>query len=199
MAGYMLWSATHRRFGPCEITVEPCNDQRACCARCGGYLGHWTPHCACYSRGEIILPGPINSVVQILIDGVVVDPETYVVKDYAWLVNLEDIWPTCPADFVITYEIGLPPPPGAGHVAGELACELAKAFCNDDSCRLPRNITQAVRQGISVTYEAVLSSIPSMGLWVDLVNNPAGPGSVWSPDMQTVRQTTWTFDPGSSP
>jgi hypothetical protein len=207
MAGFMLWSATNHQFGPCEITVRPCVDKRVCCARCGGGLGT-VPKCGCRSLSEITLPGPINSIISVYVDGVLVDPEDYRVDDYHWLVNLVGEWPTCSdhaaafdegGSFVVTYEIGVAPPPGAALVAGELACELAKAFCNDSSCRLPRNIQTLTRQGVTVNFSTVLHHLPNVGGWVDAVNNRLRPGRVWSPDMPMVRRTTWSFDPGSSP
>lgn len=195
MAGYMLWKATGSQFGPCEITVRPCLDARVCCARCGEQFGG-RAKCGCYSPHTLILPGPVNSIIEITIDGDVLDPATYRVEDYAWLVNLTEAWPRCAdqfADgFVITYEIGLAPPPGAALVAGELACELAKAFCDDASCRLPRNIQTMTRQGVTVNFAEVMGFIPNVRFWVDMVNDKTRPGRVWSPDMTQYRATTWS-------
>ena len=189
MAGFMLWKATGSQFGPCETTIRPCGAREVCCARCGESL---CCDCQCYSPHTLIIPGPVNSISEITIGGVVVDPANYRVDDWNWLVNLVEAWPSCPEDLIITYERGLAPPPGAALVAGELACELAKAFCNDSTCRLPRNIQSATRQGITVNYSDMVGFLPNVSGWVNTVNDKTAPSTVWSPDMPQYRQTTWT-------
>lgn len=190
MAGYMLWAATKRRFGPCPVTVRPCTEP-TCCGRCGGYLGHYQPRCACNWRSEIVLPGPVIEITEITIDGDPVDAGAYHVEDWAWLVHDDDQWPTCPHEISVSYTRGHAPPPGAGIVAGTLACELAKAYCNDESCAIPSNVTSMARQGITVTFDQAIPFVPSVNIWVNMVNQQSKPGHVWSPDMPSVRQITW--------
>ena len=93
-ATLVLWSATGRRYGECEHTVRPCGRY---CGEGYGYIyadGFWTPYiwngvwrncwCGegpgcwkCKPDCQLYLPGPVASVTEVLLDGVVVDPDTY--------------------------------------------------------------------------------------------------------------------------
>jgi hypothetical protein len=203
----LLWRATFQRFGPCEVTVRPCRDPAARCGRCASPCSA----CGCRSLPEIVLPGPIYSVSEVWVDGVVVDPSAYRVDDYNWLVRIDGgLWPRCgnlaaepeeDGSFVVTYDLGAPPPAGAAETAAELACDLAKAYCNDKSCRLPKRIRQKTRQGVTVTFEDLAEGrfgIEVVDLWVDMVNSRRRRSRVYSPDLPKVRATTWTADAGSS-
>jgi hypothetical protein len=122
IATLVMWSATGRRYGPCEITVRPCQDQgygetyRVFPAWWGGdsgwsgslpYLwgGVWYngcgcgDRCCCAPRCEVILDGPVSSITEVLVRGDVVPDDEYRV-DVAGgsyrLVKLTDgCWPTC--------------------------------------------------------------------------------------------------------
>jgi hypothetical protein len=214
MAGYLLWAATHKRFGVCEVTVRPCRTASVICNHCGNSgLG-----CCCDYISELLLPGPVDSIEQIIIDGVVVDPETYRVDDYAWLVNLTDSWPQCSrptaaddeeGSFLITYNQGIPVPAGAALVVGHLACELAKGLCDDDTCALPAGLVSLARQGVNLDFDQfdlgtrfqqrnwALFGLPIVDNWVSNVNDSRSQGSVSSPDLPQYRQTTWSFTPES--
>lgn len=199
MAADMLWRWTGQRFGACEVTVRPCR-QSVPCGRCGMNL--YGPQCCqCRTLAEIVLPGPVVSVSAVWVDGEELDETAYRVDDSAWLVRLDGAeWPHCsdlladpdePGSFVVTYTQGVPPPAGAGLVAGELACELYKAFCNDKGCRLPKRITRKTRQGVTVEFGDGLG-IPSIDEWVKAANTPRQRSSVWSPDLEMPpRITTW--------
>lgn len=103
-ATMVLWSATGRQFGACEMTVRPCG--RWCENQSGWWWdnGTWMPYifnglwynCACgigpgcqrcEPRCQVYLPGPVHEVTQVLVDGAVVDPATYRVDDQVWLVR----------------------------------------------------------------------------------------------------------------
>lgn len=203
IAVQILWDLTGRRFGPCEVTVRPCQSAIAACGRCGGYpMGPRL--CGCRSVPEVVLPGPVHSIVEVLVDGIALEPEAYRVDDFAWLVRLDGgVWPFCQdltadADasgaFAVTYLIGAEPPAGAAQIAGELACDIARARCQDDECRLPRRATQAVRQGVTVTMADLpdgKTGIEIVDLWVSAINLKRRRSTVYSPDMPKVRQTTW--------
>jgi hypothetical protein len=203
----LLWRATYQRFGPCTITVRPCSDPSVVCGRCASAC----TSCGCRQLSEIVLPGPIHAITEVWVDGEVVDPTAYRVDDFAWLVRTEGgQWPRCgnlaaepeeAGSFVITYELGLAPPPGAAETAAEVACELAQAYCNDKSCRLPKRIRQKTRQGVTVTFDDLAAGrfgIEVVDLWVDMINARRRRSRVYSPDLPTVRETTWTTDSGSS-
>lgn len=104
-ATLVLWSATGRQFGQCEITVRPCG--RWCGDGNGGVwwdYGTWVPYISqglwyncscgfgdncqsCRPKCQVYLPGPVTGISQVLLDGVIVDPATYRVDDQAWLVR----------------------------------------------------------------------------------------------------------------
>jgi hypothetical protein len=150
-------------------------------------------------------------VTEIVIDGVVLDEFSYRIDDYQWLVRLDgESWPTNadpldPDGFRVDYELGIAPPAGAGLVTGILACELAKALCNDDSCRLPRNLRAITRQGLSAQMGRNVFSdpsakfgLPEVDMWVENANAPMMAGAVHSPDFPTIRRITWAAEPSPS-
>lgn len=195
----MMWAATGRRFSVCERTVRPC---RRDCGGCGGGAGYfwsdgtWFPYilngawrncwcgdttgcCNCQPSCQVWLTPPVSGIVEVRFsDGTVIDPSTYRVDDWQWLVRQgsavtgsadTDCWPMCndmnfpvqgalaPADgsaWQVTYLWGLPMPSVLQRAAGELACEWAKN-CLGQACRLPQRVTSISRQGVSVSLADV--------------------------------------------
>lgn len=195
----MIWASTGRRFGTCTRTVRPC---RRDCEDCGGYAGWfwsdgtWFPYilngawrnCVCgFGDGcftcrpscQVWLEPPVASIVEVYFSGDgAIDPATYRVDDYQWLVRqgpavtgsgATDCWPImnnlnfpvsgslAPLDntaWQVTYEWGVPMPSVLSRAAGELACEWAKN-CIGLPCRLPQRVTSISRQGVSVTLADV--------------------------------------------
>jgi hypothetical protein len=179
MAAYIMWSATGRRYGPCEITVMPAG----MCAGTpgpdegyrvyplggagGGLLspvidgGQWynRPGGGCCSTGcEVLLDGPTTTagIVSVTVAGVLVDSDAYVVQDGHLLVRIDGgCWPCCSnwsspsTAFTVVYEIGLAIPAAVQAAFEALACELAKA-CAGATCALPRTVTRLTRQGVDV-------------------------------------------------
>ena len=176
-AALILWAATGRQFGLCEITVRPCG-MRSCNDGMLEWFGSswsggtWQPYiwqgnwyncacpgaCCCDPRCQVRLMGPVFDVSEVLIGGVIVDPTTYRVDDGHWLVRTGgECWPTC-ADmnndisdttFEVTYERGTPVPAPLLTAAATLACEWAKA-CTGGDCRLSNRVTSIARQGINI-------------------------------------------------
>lgn len=177
-ATMVLWAATGRQFGPCEVVTRPCGNDRRC-GECGswtvGYGGWMRPYildglwrnclcacaCDCKPRCQITLPGPVASVSQVLIDGVILAASSYRVDDNQYLVRTDgDCWPRCqdynvdvPADdtLQVTYLRGTPVPQALLDAAATLACEFAKS-CAGEACRLPGRISSIARQGVNVTF-----------------------------------------------
>lgn len=125
--------------------------------------GRCTRGCSCGELSEILLPAPVHDVVEVKVDGVVVSGSEYRLDDNRILVSLGDAWPTCndlaldddqPGTWSVTARYGLEVPTGGEWAVGELACELIKAF-SDEECRLPRNVSQLVRQGVTIQFPAV--------------------------------------------
>lgn len=121
VATAVLWSATGRQFGACEVTIRPCQSRseveryRVWPARWGGQAdgGGWGPYlfagvwrncgcgtgCCCRARCEITLPGPVSAITEIRVDGDLVDEGAYRVDVQAGefrLVRMDgECWPTC--------------------------------------------------------------------------------------------------------
>lgn len=145
----------------------------------GGYsTGVWTPvmlggkwynmscgcagacTCSVEGAGAITLPGPVASVQQVKVDGVVLPASAYRVMYKRVLVRADGgVWPACQdllaessevGTFEVTYTRGVPVPIGGQVAAGRLACELALAACGSEDCALPERVQTVTRQGITV-------------------------------------------------
>lgn len=121
LATTLMWAATGRRYGLCEVTVMPCNPAPSRglyeTYPVGGGLGYdplngpgsrvnivngqWYNNgcsggCTCRAACEVPLDGGAATIVSVRIDGVTVDPATYQIHDGYLLVRLGgDCWPTC--------------------------------------------------------------------------------------------------------
>lgn len=174
----IMWAATGRRFGLCEVTVRPCGMKR-CDDGLGEFSGWnwsggtWMPYifngawfncvcpgiCCCEPRCQVRLQGPVDSIVEVIIDGVVIDPGAYRVDDKHWLVRTDgDCWPFC-ADlntdepdqiFTVTYVRGDGVPNTVLTAASMLACEWGKACTGDGTCRLGNRVTNLARNGVTI-------------------------------------------------
>jgi hypothetical protein len=230
MAAKLMWALSGRRYGLCEITVRPCRKAMCSGAPTNGWWsaeqpwfpminrrGVWVNSCGCAGGSDcgcgseeiVWLPGPVQSIAEVLVDGVVIDPSAYRVWDWHKLQRTDGgMWPACQdfdadpnevGSFVVTYQRGIEPPDEVGCLTGVLACEIAKMCVSDKSCRLPRNVTNVSRQGVSMdfpTLESVLKAkrtgIPEVDMWL-AVENPDGLANdsvVWSPDRARARRRT---------
>lgn len=215
-----LWEWTGGRFGPCEVSYRPCretcvgsliggpvliagNFTNLICGSCGDA-------CSCRRVSEVILPGPINEVVEILIDGEALDLSAVRVDDWNRLVRTDGgRFPTCQdlskdADedgtWQVTYAVGEPVPPGGGLVAWILACEYAKSVCGDGTCRLPKRVTSITRQGVTMamlddfrSLREGFTGIFEIDDWIASQNDTKRRSAVMSPDIPRPRRTTWSY------
>lgn len=185
-ATWTMWSATGRRYGLCEITVRPCG--RYCEGCDAGYFwsyGTWVPYlwngvwrncwCGegagcqnCQAACQIWLPGPVDSIVEVVKDGDVVDPDTYrldLADGAYWLVRQHvgeadsECWPTWQNfdhpegdtdTLSVTYMKGIPVPEVVADAAAVLAVEWARG-CVGAACRLPNRVQALTRQGVTMT------------------------------------------------
>jgi hypothetical protein len=155
---------------------------------------------------EIGLPGPIDSIVSVTVDGVVLDPSAYRVDNRVWLVRTDgEKWPTCqdlhatvdePDTFEVVYVRGTPVPKGGQVAATILSCEMAKAALGRD-CDLPQRVQSVTREGVSIaildSFEGLESGRTGIWLvdsWVTSVTRSPRRTQVWSPDTRTARSTT---------
>lgn len=217
----LLASLTAFQIGTCPITVRPC------ASRCtpGGIqtypvyaAGTWMPYisggrwlnacgcetgCGCTRLSEVDLPGPVGKIVEVLQDGVALDPSAYRLDNGHLLVRTDGgEWPVCqdlaldsdqPGTFAVTYYRGAAPNDMTKFVAGVLAHEFYLGWTDEAKCRLPWNVTQVTRQGTS--YELEPPSFPDgttgifeVDSFVSLVNpnRIKMPVSIASPE--TVRR-----------
>ncbi|MEV0822534.1 hypothetical protein [Nonomuraea rubra] len=229
VAKEIVWRASGRRFGLCELKVRPCmapcvtsNMPAYPVAGAGPFSpimrdGYWlnlacgtcSTDCHCGSLCEVALPGPVDSIVEVRLDGVVLPAADYVVFDHRMLARTGgECWPTCqdltlPDDeagtWSVTYRQGIPVPPGGQAAAAALACELGKACANVSGCRLPKRVQTITREGVTVgfldpmTFLADgLTGLYEVDLWLRAVN-PRGLAQgarVYSPDRRPPRTIT---------
>jgi hypothetical protein len=160
---------------------------------------------------------PLRSIVEVKIDGEVIDPATYRIDDHRWLVRVDQTgigFPCCQAldrdpetevgTFRVQFEWGQAPPRSGVIAASVLAIELAKSV-SGNPCNLPQRVLNLQTQGVSYTLLDPLTFLDNgqTGLYlVDLFLAAANPKklrrrpSVISPDFRRpVRRTNTT--PGS--
>ncbi len=203
-AALSVWAATGRRYGACLRTVRPCG--RDCEDNFGwgsGFYwsdGVWFPYildgvwrncwCGtgpgchrCRPINQVWLTPPVSGIVEVKFsNGVILDPATYRVDDYQWLVRQGPNLATTPItatdgglpdhndyDFPVSgslapanndhvwqvsYLWGRSVPGVLQRAAGELACEWIKN-CLGAACRLPQRVTSIARQGVTVSLADV--------------------------------------------
>lgn len=229
MATSVLWALSGRRFGTCQVTLRPC--RRTCydtwpwgwsqfndLASVPTPFADWrywfplscgtcTSGCACSSVPEVLLPSPVFSIVEVMMDGTPMATGSYRVDNNRILVRLDGMqWPFCndlnKADteagtWSVTALYGEPVPVSGQLAMGEMACEILRAM-NGQACGLPAGVTQLVRQGVTIQYPDVGQLIKEgrTGLYlVDLFLASENPGNlqqrsrVYSVDRPTVRRT----------
>lgn len=227
----VLWALSGRRFGLCDQTVRPCRQDWAS-AHYGensydnipvdwgsGWFGgtyynvgcgdHYSS-CSCTHVEQVILQGPVDSIVEIKIDGVVLDPSKYRLDDQRVLVRQDGLlWPLCqdfsvPAGAVgtwtVTFAVGEAVPVLGQMAVGELGCEFVKACVAPSECALPRRIADLTRQGVSVKFithirgiedqaTLLLLGLTTCAMFIDTVNpkHLTARSQVWSPDIPPPR------------
>ena len=216
LAGRVLWTLTGQVFGVCSETLRPCfQPQPAGTAYRGAGAVFWpgltgnpaaTGPCGCvdgcteigYDR--VALPGPVADVDEVLIDGDVIDPDTYRVEQRRWLHRIDgQRWPTHqnlhagddePGAFTIRYQRGIAVPDDGQRAAGRLAVEFL-AGMTGDQCALPAGATSASRQGVSIELADVrewftngVTGVAAVDLWIMAVNphRSKRPARITSPD-----------------
>lgn len=227
----ILWALTGRRLGTCEVTVRPCGSTCShggwmawpvtvdCGADGAGILnpynfdGVWfncvcPGACSCSARCEVPLPGPVNSIVSVTVDGLVINPSAYRVDNSEILVRTDgECWPKCQnfnlsgtsevGTFFVTYTRGVVVPVAGQIAAGILACEFAKSCTS--GCQLPGNLSSLSRQGVEVTMvdptDALgqgLTGVHQVDQWIRSVNpfHLASKPRVRSLDVPLIRSTT---------
>lgn len=224
---FILWAATGKRFGACPTTVRPCWQRQAPLYQTwnvglqgegywglrgdggssvqlfGGYCG-CSNGCACTPE-QVMLPGAVQAVTQVVVDGVTLDPSEYLLQG-SWLVRAGgQMWPArqdlslpsgMPNTWSVTYTAGEVPPDVLMDAAGTYACELAKGKVNTSGCLLPRRVQSVTRQGVDIQFvdtsdylEQGLTGVEAVDMVIRMIN-PYGlrrPPRVLSPDLPQYR------------
>jgi hypothetical protein len=222
----LLFEISGRRFnGICEQTVRPCRTQCACGWQVlsRGYVV-WNPNwygyggwgswmcdespCGCGPLSKVPLSGYVQEVLEVKIDGVVIDPATYRVDRHRWLVRQRldandettPVWPGCqaldlpldePGTWSVTYTYGVDVPLSGQAAAAELACEIYKA-CAGGECRLPSGVQRVSRQGV------VIEKVP-FTVWGWTTGKRAGQVKGWNTGLAMVDAFLNAYNPGGLP
>jgi hypothetical protein len=182
LASATLTRLTAGRVGDCPVRLRPA-PQNGCAAISWPYVAGSVVGPAyggfAFSlwRGrthprELELPGPIYSVEEVKVDGVVVPEADYEVHNRTLLVYTGDDYDGWPAwqdlylpttevgTFEVTYLNTAPVDSVGAYAAGVLALEFAKACAGGPNakCRLPGNVTTMVRAGLAI--DMVVGSFP---------------------------------------
>jgi hypothetical protein len=214
IATTVMWAATGRRFGPCQVTVRPCQSRERAetyrafpvwwsSAEFGGMFtfpllfdGTWSNcgcgnGCCCRPHCEILLDGPVASIIEIMMHGEVVPSTEYRVDvvegTYRLVKTSAGCWPTCQdfdqagtgdKAFQVTYARGAGVPPALTGATALLACNLGKQLAGGD-CGLPPRLSSLTRQGVSAEFiaSAVDVDVFETGInEVDMVIRALNPG-----------------------
>lgn len=193
IASELLYQYSARQFpGLCTRTVRPPNPTICGCPwqvlsrghivwnpnfywNNYGYWGSWWCNGStfgCRPVSRVLLAGFVQEILEVVIDGAIVDPDTYRVDYHRWLTRVEPVetdewphWPGCQnmllpeteeGTWAVTYTYGREAPVSGQDAAIELACEIFKQ-CNSQRCALPVNTTRLARLGIVMEKPAFIS------------------------------------------
>lgn len=234
-ATQILDALTGRRFSQCAVNYRPCSPV---CGQTFGYMtwpvdapssgggypwmtpfidaGVWRNcgcpgACSCQAACEVPFPGSVAQVVEVRVDGLVLDSTAYrldVYRGMPVLVRTDGLcWPQCQdmaldetevGSFLIIYQPGELLPMAGRLAAGELACEFAKA-CVGQGCSLPQQLQSLSRNGVEVQVmdpatltDQGLTGLANVDLWIRAVNpkRKAQRSRVFSPDISGPRFMT---------
>lgn len=236
MATHLLWSLSGRQYGTCSVTIRPCrkscwepwpggwyaypwSSYGAPLATAAWDASYWFPlscgacadsnGCSCAYVPECLLPGVVNAVTQVKVDGAVLDPSAYRVDNNRILVRTDGLdWPLCndlaqddtqTGTWSVSFDAGKPVPAMAQPAMGELSYEILKALGGDSTdCRLPQQVQSLVRQGVTVQFPPLQDLLGEgrTGLWmVDMFLEAVNPNRldsrarVYGVDRPRVRRT----------
>lgn len=152
------------RFGQQVVTVRPnlCTPSCTCIGPARATPDRSTPTCTCDWREGLVLPGHVDRVEEVRLDGAVLAPSTYRLFDDRRLVRLDGSWPCCQritdandgqGNFTVRYRLGNAPNDFARWAAAEMACHLALAFVGSEECKLSPHVVSLARQGVNLAMD----------------------------------------------
>lgn len=120
--------------------------------------------CSCSQLSQVDLPAPVYDVVEVKVDGTVMPTGSYRLDNDRTLVRIDGgEWPRCNdlrlsdssvGTWSVTARFGQAVPEGGAWAVGELACQFVNAISGAD-CRLPKQVTQLVRQGVTIQMDSI--------------------------------------------
>jgi len=186
-ASDILYMLSAQQFGLCTFTFRPCRDD--CFGNFGGWpflgggwwqwgggmlwprpvlfdgawfnltCGSCPGSCSCGPLETTMLPGPVNQILEVKVDGTPLPSSAYRVDNFRELIRLDGgRWPICqnmaaaddqPNTWSVTAVIGQEVPAAGQLAVGELIVEIANSICGQ-ACKLPAGTTTVTRQGITV-------------------------------------------------
>lgn len=206
-----VWALSGRQYGLFDVIYRPEWTAGRAGSRCGprgGAVGDLAymiglPSINTTPVTVAPLPGPVNAVSEVLVNGSVVASGSYLVQRNQLVRTDGGTWPAfqntglAPSEvgtFQVTYVRGRRVPPGGAWAAGVLACELAKGMCGDGKCRLPANAVSVARNGTSISLDSAqlqkaFTTLTEVDQWCRQVNPKGRPEQpfVWSPDLDPDR------------
>lgn len=189
LATGIMWAATGRKYGLCDIVVQPCvkaalpRDYQTYEVGSPDYgmayihNGQWHNGCSaegssCCTGCELELEGPTTTdgITAVSENGVLLPIDSYLVMNGSILVRTDgECWSTCtnyssqsPSKLQIEYKKGIAIPDHVQKATERLACEFAKA-CAGAACALPRRLKSITRQGVEATISDISKSSRSGG------------------------------------
>ena len=196
-AAAVLWGLAGGRIGVCTYTERywpPCSS--GCVGPAKNSYGQWVNAIAGANCCRIALVhAPVQSIVEVTEDGLTVDPIGYDLSAQRWLRRRGGCW-SCADEcddppVTVTYEAGVPFPPGTARAVGEMGCEVLKAAAGEP-CKLPSRAVNITRQGVTIQLADPgefltngLTGLPLVDSWIRLVNpnKLRKPSRVYSPDL----------------
>lgn len=208
-AASSMQQLTLGRVGGLPVTVMPCN--RSCTSpvmrrdmfmpvpwisssdlkTCNCSIG-----CACSPINSVELAQPVGEIIEVTVDGTVLDASEYRVEDGRYLIrNDGKRWPACAGkNFTVTYLNAHPVDSMGAYAGGVMAWEWLKALTpatgrNGNNCRLSSKVTSVNRQGITMELQPGLfpdgtTGIEEVDLYVRL----------WNPHGAKVLPKVYTLD-----
>lgn len=172
-------------FYPAAATLKSCN--------C--FFG-----CRCSGVGGVLLTAPVGDILEVTVNGVVLDPAAYRVENGERLIRTDGTqWPACAGkDFTVTYLNGHKVDAMGAYAGGVMAWEWLKSLTASKKCRLSSKVTSLNRQGI--TMELTPGMFPDGVTGIEEVDlylrqwNPHGwkvAPKVYSLDKPRQREVTW--------
>jgi hypothetical protein len=204
-ASAILFQLSGSRYtGTCERIVRPVGSDFC-----------WAPRLHrldTHRLSQVKLAGYVTAIVEVLIDGDIINPDGYRIDDHRYLTRMADAngnpqrWPpsprldlppTEPGTFQVTYEHGLQPPGPGLEAASVLACELYKACPapgdgNLGECKLPSGARRIVRQGVTIELVSALAGMLARGAtgltavdsFIATFGVQGRKAAIWSPDIR---------------